>query len=74
MLYDALLRHCCLEANSCLRIPSRSNVKSCRMMAKMPWTLPALDSYTQRAPYVTWKDRLLVIYVRCGLLLPSSRD
>lgn len=74
MLCDTLLRHCCLEANSCLRIPSRSNVKSCRMMAKMPWALPALCSYTQRASYVTWKERLPVPYVRCGLLLPSSRD
>ena len=74
MLYDALLRHCCPEANILPRILSRSKVKSCRMMAKMPWALPALCSYTQRASYVTWKERLPVPYVRCGLLLPSSRD
>lgn len=74
MLYDTLLRHCCPEANSCLRVPSRSNVKSCRMMAKMPWTLPAPGSYAQRASYVTWKERLLVPYVRCGLLFPFPRD
>ena len=74
MLYDTLLRHCCPEANILPRIPSRLKVMSCRMMAKMPWTLPALRSYTQRASYVTWKERLPVPYVRCGLLLPSSRD
>ena len=74
MLYDALLRHCCPEANILPRIPSRLKVMSCRMMAKRPWTLPALGSYTQRASYVTWKDRLLVTYVRCGLLFPCSRD
>ena len=74
MLYNTLLRHCCPEANSCLRILSRSKVKSCRIMAKMPCKLPALGFYAQRASYVTWKERLPVPYVRCGLLLPSSRD
>ena len=74
MLYNALLRHCCPEASIGLRILSRSKVKSCRMMAKMPWALAALCSYTQRASYVTWKERLPVPYVRCGLLFPFPRD
>lgn len=36
MLYDALLRHCCPEANILPRIPSRLKVMSCRMMARCP--------------------------------------
>ena len=74
MLYDALLRHCYPEANILPRIPSRLKVMSCRMMAKMPCKLPALGFYAQRASYVTWKERLPVPYVRCGLLLPFPRD